>query len=117
MEAKYPEITLGEPIYEKLKQIYFANAPWSECYRQVADKFTLVKRIMRKIYPDKDILDLLREINKFDTMSYQDAFDMQADLLREEVERSKSGYREKVTWAPVPIDKPELLSEIKKMLI
>jgi hypothetical protein len=117
MEAKHPEITLGEPICEKIKNIYHANKSWQACYKQVSEKFTILKRLMRKIYPDKDILELLREINKFDTMSYQEIFEMQHDFFKEEELKHKSDYRKKVTWVPVPIDKPELLEEIRQMLV
>ena len=58
MEAKYQEIILGEPICKRLKEIYFSDISWPKCSRQIANKFTLLKKVMRKIYSDMDILEL-----------------------------------------------------------
>lgn len=73
MEAKLPEITLAETICEKLKQIYFHNVPWSECYKQVELKFTKLKLLARKVYGNKTERDMLSELTKYSMEDIKDA--------------------------------------------
>ena len=75
MEAKYPEITLGENICIKLKEIYFKDIPWVECYREVAKKLSELKVIGKKFYVDKNIIEVLTELNKYSHQDIIDAFD------------------------------------------
>lgn len=74
MEAKYEEITLGEPICIKIKQIYFSDVPWHKCYRQVADKFTVFKRILRKFYSIINNVELLKKTLQFSEKDIMDVF-------------------------------------------
>lgn len=74
MEAKYPEINLGATICEKLKQIYFSDKPWIDCHKDVATKFTEMKRMMRKFYTDKTDREILKELIKYDTMDIEEIF-------------------------------------------
>jgi len=39
MEAKYPEIVLGEALCIKIKNIYFDDKKWVDCHNEVAAKF------------------------------------------------------------------------------
>lgn len=120
MEAIMPEITLGEIICIRIKQIYFSDESWPDCYQKVANKFTVFKRIMRKIYPDTEIVEILKKVQKFDTMDIQEIFSMEGDYLKDDSVRSENGlpkYDKRVIWVPVPVDKPELLGDIRKMLV
>ena len=119
MEAKYPEITLDETVCIKIKQIYFNEKKWPDCYRDVANKFTLFKKIMRKIYPYKDILEILKSVQRFDTHDIQEVFDMESDYLKPEPEKNAAGmpkYDKNVVWIPVPVNETEKLATIRKML-
>ncbi len=120
MEAKYPEITLGETICRKIKDIYFPGVRWPDCYQDVAGKFTLFKNILRKIYPEKDILEILTSVQRFDTLDIQEVFSMEADYLGNDPGGKTGGmpkYDGKVVWVPVPVEKTEVLSDIRKMLV
>jgi DNA topoisomerase IB len=75
MEAKYSEITLGSTICEKLKAIYHSDDSWIDCHNQVAAKFSNLKRIMRKFYTDKDDLDILKELIRYENKDIEDIFD------------------------------------------
>ena len=75
MEAKYPEITLGEPICIQLKQMYFPETPWPECYRQIADRLTELKKIARKFYVGKDNCEILKEIIKYSDDDIREMFE------------------------------------------
>jgi hypothetical protein len=71
-EPKYPEITLGEMVCEKLKAIYHTDDPWQKCYMQVAQRFTDLKRIARKFYCDKDELEMLQELVRYSEKDIQE---------------------------------------------
>jgi len=117
MEAKYEEITLGEPICIKIKQMYFSEIPWPKCYREVAEKLTLLKKILRKFYNTIDNVEVLKKAIKFTEEDIKDVFSMKDEYLKDEtttVEKNK--YAESVQWIPVPRDKPYLIKQIKKML-
>jgi hypothetical protein len=72
MEAKLPEITLGETICEKLKNIYFHDESWISCYKKVAYKFSELKKIAKRFYSDKSNIEVLREICKFSENDIKD---------------------------------------------
>jgi hypothetical protein len=74
MEAKYPEITLGEPVCAKLKDIYFSAKEWHACYRDVAAKFNEFKNIARKFYSGKSDKEMLTELVKYTKEDIIDAF-------------------------------------------
>jgi hypothetical protein len=67
MEAKMVDITLGETVCEKLKALYFKDSPWPECYQQVADRFTELKRHARQFYAGQGDVDILKELIKYST--------------------------------------------------
>ena len=75
------EIMLGSPICQKLKMIYHVQSEWNECYKEVAQKFTSLKQIMRKFYIDKTDIELLQELNKYSLEDLKDIFQNEkADL-------------------------------------
>lgn len=65
MDAVIPEINFGTSICEKLKNIYFSEKPWNECYKEVAKKFTELKIHARKFYFDKNDIEILSELLKY----------------------------------------------------
>jgi hypothetical protein len=75
MEAKYQEITLGESVCIKLRDIYFRDMPWVECHNQVADKFTALKAIILKFYADKSRLDAMKELIQYSDQDIIEAFE------------------------------------------
>ncbi len=64
-EAKFPEITFGESVCEKLKNVYFIERKWPDCYKDVGRKFTELKSIAREFYAGQDELAVLRELAKY----------------------------------------------------
>ena len=74
MEAKLPEITLGETVCRKLKDIYFSEMPWISCYRDVAIKLTELKRLAKAFYADKNDLEVLKELIKYSDTDIVEAF-------------------------------------------
>jgi hypothetical protein len=117
-EAKYPEVTLSEYICSKIKNIYFADKIWPECYRQVANKFTEFKVIVRKFYGGytrDDNIELLKRVRHFAENDIKEAFEMP---MKEEkkVPEEKKKYSDKVIWVPVPVHSPEILEAVNKLL-
>lgn len=109
-------ITLGEPICKKIKQIYFQNESWQKCYKDVGRKFTTLKKIMRNIYTEMSDLDILRKLYQFDTLDFEDAFELEDKFIVNVKKDDKIKYDKSVTWLPVPIEKIHLMAEFKKML-
>ena len=79
MNEKYTEFTelvaLSEPICIKIKQLYFPDTSWFECYRKVAAKFTEVKRKARKCLPQMNEKEMLKELRNFSTTDIEDMMD------------------------------------------
>ena len=65
MEAKLPEITLGEYICETLKRIYCPETCWGECHKDIAQRFTELKNKARKFYVDKSEIEILQELCRY----------------------------------------------------
>jgi len=70
---------LGTPICMKLKNIYFSDKKWPECYKEVASKFTQLKRVARKFYTDKSELEMLKEIAKYSENDLKDTYEIELD--------------------------------------
>jgi hypothetical protein len=70
MDAIAGEINQGAIVCARLKIIYFNQVPWIECYRDVANKFTTLKKIMREFYSqnDKEIIPMLIKYSEEDIM-------------------------------------------------
>ena len=71
---KYEVIELGAKVCKTLKVTYFADIPWSECHNQVADKFTALKKILRRLYEGKEDKVLLEEISNYSSQDIVDIF-------------------------------------------
>ncbi len=114
MDATQQELALGETVCKKLKYIYHADKAWVACNKDIAAQFTKIKRIMYKLYPERARLDIIKEISTFDMIDFEDALSVE---LKDECQDNSQKYGDKVTWVPVPVDKPELLEAIRKMLV
>lgn len=66
---------LGERVCEKLKDIYFKDILWIDCHKDVAFKFTHLKRIAKHFYVDKSLTDVLKELIKYSDQDIKDAFE------------------------------------------
>jgi hypothetical protein len=114
------EINLGQSACSKIRNIYFSDKKWVECHNEVAKKFTLFKKILGKMQPDREIVEILKEVHHFDTLDIQEVFSMEEDYLKDEPEMNEAGmpkYDGKVVWMPVPVDRLELVHQIRKMLV
>jgi len=74
MDAINPEIILGEMICSKIKEVYHPDKSWSDCYKEIAQKFTILKQISRKFYTDKEDKDILTELAKYSNQDIADIF-------------------------------------------
>lgn len=112
------EINLGVDVCKKLKDIYFADSSWNDCHQKVSQKFTVFKKILRKFYSESNNVELLKRIKLFDTLSFQEVFEMETDLSTDNLSTGvKNKYGNNVTWIAVPVDKPELYEVIRKLLV
>ena len=68
------EINLGAMVCDQLKIIYFRNEKWIDCHARVTEKFTALKKIMRKFYPEKTTSEILREVGKYSREDIADIF-------------------------------------------
>lgn len=75
MEAKLPEITLGETACRKLKDIYFKDEKWPDCYKKVAEKFTELRCIGRNFYGYETELEIIKELARYSEKDILEAFD------------------------------------------
>ena len=71
-----PEITLGEPVCDKLKIIYFPDTTWQACYKDVAKRFSELNIKMSKFYPDKSSVDILQELTRFSVNDIKDVLEI-----------------------------------------
>lgn len=113
-EAKYEEITLGETICKIIKEVFYKDIPWPSCYRQVADKFTIFKKILREFHNEKDNVKILKQVQHFKEKDVMEVFDLEKETTEKETKKNK--YGNDVTWVPVPNDKPELLDKIRQLV-
>jgi len=57
-----------------LKDIYFSEKPWVECYRDVAIKLTDLKRLAKAFYVDMNDLETLKELIKYSNEDILEVF-------------------------------------------
>lgn len=62
-------------VCEKLKTIYYPHKPWIECYKDVATKFTALKKVIRKYYPDQPDVEVVRNLNKYSVEDIKEAIE------------------------------------------
>ncbi len=73
-EAKLPMITLGETVCEKLKTVYHSNQSWDDCYREVATKFTALKRRAKECFGQMTDIELLKHLQLYSSQDIEDMF-------------------------------------------
>lgn len=73
MDAKYPEITLGESVCEKIRTIYFNGSHWTDCHKEVAKLYNQIKNSARSFYTDKSEYEILVELNRYSFEDIKDA--------------------------------------------
>lgn len=118
MEAKYQETILGENICKKIKYIYFHGYRWEDCNKQVAFKFSMLKKSLRYFYSidsTENNIELLKKVMTFTNEDIKQAI----DSFEEKIESDKindAKYGDNVTWVPIPLDRPDLLDQVKKIL-
>jgi len=71
---KFEEIELGSRVCKTIKETFFKDEEWAKCCYKVADKFTQLKVIMRKVLPDAKDSDRLEMISKYSSEDLEDAF-------------------------------------------
>ena len=69
------EIILGANVCERLKNIYFKEMNWIDCYRNIAVKFSFLKSISKRFDIDKSNLQVLNELIKYSNQDILDAFE------------------------------------------
>ncbi len=72
----YPEITLGENICRKLKEMYFSDKSWPECYKDVAKKLSELKTKMKQFYNVPSNEQALKILQTFSEKDIQEVFDI-----------------------------------------
>jgi hypothetical protein len=56
---------LGSNICSMLRDIYFRDKPWAECYKDVSMKFTYLKTAARKFYANNDETEMLSFLSQY----------------------------------------------------
>ncbi len=62
MEAKYPEITIGEAICDRLRHIYHNGTPWADCHADITRMFHAICSTAARFYADRSKADALKEL-------------------------------------------------------
>lgn len=66
-------------VCKKIKNMFFKDKKWQECYRDVANKFTQMKKICRPCYPNLSENQFLETISKYSDADILDVFAIQAE--------------------------------------
>lgn len=59
----------------KLKDIYFNDKKWAECYRDVGYKLSELKAIAKKFYVELGDIEIMMELSKYSKNDIQDAIE------------------------------------------
>lgn len=62
-------------ICEKLKTFYHPETSWVECYKQIAEKFTVVKQKARKFYVGQSDIEILKELRNYSTDDLKEMYE------------------------------------------
>jgi hypothetical protein len=60
-------------VCKKLRDIYYPDKKWAECYGEVAMKFSLIKKIAKKFYSHMNDREILSELNKYSNCDIEEA--------------------------------------------
>lgn len=114
------EHKLGANLCKKIKHIYFNDKTWVDAHEDVAKKFTMLKRIMRHIYPDHHINEILNQLNNFNANDLDDVFASESSLppcaLTGKTGSAVPKYGDRVHWFPIPKEKIAVLPFVKDLV-
>jgi predicted nuclease of restriction endonuclease-like RecB superfamily len=79
VNKKYTAIELGSTICSKLKQIYYPNDKWADCYKKVGEILVDLKKIARKFFSDKSEEEILIQLGRFTLEDIQDMFHVERE--------------------------------------
>lgn len=68
------QINLSAPICIKLKRMFYPSETWQESYKLVAIKFSEIKKRAKAFYQDKEIEDILKELNRYSESDIKELF-------------------------------------------
>ncbi len=75
MSYKNKDIETGARICARLKQYYYRDVAWVDCYKDVADKFGVLKRIARPYYKDLSYTEFLFKLSTYNLTEMNEAFE------------------------------------------
>ena len=76
MQPKYPEITVGELIINKLKDHFFKGDPWTpKLGAELSKRMTFFKHKTRIFYPELDEIGFLHKIAGYSQKDIADIFE------------------------------------------
>lgn len=73
-EEMREEVELGGRVCHHIKAIFYPDKDWVDVAYLVADKFTELKQIMYKAYPDRKRYDIVKELATYSKNDIEDAF-------------------------------------------
>lgn len=73
------QVELGATPCYLIKNIYYPDKAWIDCYKEVANQFTTLKKIIRKKAPLLEELEILRMVSRFTLIDI-------TEILEEETE-------------------------------
>ncbi len=71
---KLPEIEIGSGICTKLKKIFFDGNEWADVCHKVSDKFTVMKKIYRELFPNQTDLEMLKMLSRYSLQDLEEIF-------------------------------------------
>jgi len=74
-QSAYDEITLGENVCEKIKDIYYPNEDWSKVLNEVAKKYYKLKILIQVSMKQQNEIEVLKLINYMDDNDIRDYLD------------------------------------------
>jgi predicted DNA-binding protein (UPF0278 family) len=69
------QINLGATTCYLIKNIYYSDKDWIDCYKYVSSKFARLKEIMGKKAPNIEEIELLKIIGTMTVEDIKDVFD------------------------------------------
>ncbi len=77
MKVKVTEcqIEMGSRPCHQIKNMYYPETPWIDCYKLVAIKFSELKNILRKRAASMNDAQLLEALGTFSQLDIQETFD------------------------------------------
>lgn len=67
------EINLGATVCSNIKETFYPDTPWVKCYIQVGGIFTRLKKVLRKVYPNKSTAEIIQVLIQYGSEDLRDA--------------------------------------------